>query len=85
MPVLQLLDNTNMDIGFFVIPNKKSRWKKGEKRVKNAAEIQTETKANYNFFMIIEVFIYMDIGFYVIPNKKSRWEDLKWDKRVKKG
>ena len=38
MPALQLLDNTNMDIGFFVIPNKKSRWedlkmgKKGKKK-----------------------------------------------------
>ena len=26
MLALQLLDNTNMDIGFFVIPNKKSKW-----------------------------------------------------------
>ena len=50
MPAPQLLDNTNMDIGFFVIPNKKSRWedlKNGKKRVKqNAAETKTETNAN---------------------------------------
>ena len=45
MPALQSLDNTNMDIGFFVIPNKKSRWedlkmgKKGKKRVKQNNKI----------------------------------------------